>query len=329
MRPAFRRTPALALIVLSLTATACGGSASNELPQTAAAPAGPATWGELAPNPPAPAPKIAAARHYQVPIAGALPEVDALESLLARTGLVADVGDEADGRVVESKGVRCSIQPGPRLGDDVLPSPKIEPEYAKWGLTMAEAEQLQASTGTAEIACKPSTSALMEALVAIQVTEAIVTLKKGLVRDPVLGKWFSPAAWDALHGERHFAVEAHVRVDVTGDGALRALRTTGLNGFGRAELALFPVAAADADAAAARLLVLADGVLQEDPPAAGVASSLGPAKFVYLAPDVYTAHAPKGPKPADLADTLVLADPKGRPGAQAGVDALVRRLVAQ
>ena len=127
----------------------CGGS-----PPPPAAPVGPATWAELAPRPAESPPKLDAAKRYEVALAGPLPEVEALEAALARKGLVADVGDEADGRVVESQGVRCSVQPRPKLGEDILPSPKIEPEYARWGLTMAEAEGLAASIATAEIASR-------------------------------------------------------------------------------------------------------------------------------------------------------------------------------
>jgi hypothetical protein len=315
------RLPFSPFVLLALTA--CGGS-----PPPAPAPTGPSTWAAVAPpagNPP----KLSAAKVYQVAHTGALPGVDALESTLAKLGLVADVGDEAEGRVIESQGVRCSVQPTPKLGDDVLPSPKIEPEYARWGLTMAEAEQLAASTTTAEISCKPSTSALLGAQVAIQVTGAVASLTKGLVRDPAMGKWFAPAAWAPLWVEKHFAVTEHVRVDTTGDGPLRALQTHGLRSFGRTELAIYPVAEADAQALAARLMVLADSVLLEDAPAPGAASSLGPAKFVYLPPDVYDAHAPAGPRPPSTQDTLVLADPKGALKSQAAVDALVRRLTAE
>ena len=315
------RLPFSPFVVFALTA--CGGS-----PPPPPAPAGPTTWAELAPPAGTP-PKLSAAKVYQVAHTGALPGVDALEATLGRLGLVADVGDEREGRVVESQGVRCSVQPTAKLGDDVLPSPKIEPEYARWGRTMAEAEQPAASTTTAEIACTPSTSALLGAQVAIHITDAVASLSKGLVRDPVMGKWFAPAAWTTLRVEKHFAVTEHVRVDTTGDGPLRALRTHGLRSFGRTELALYPVAAADAETLAARLLVLADSVLQEDAPAPGAAASLGPAKFVYLTPDIYDAHAPAGPRPASTADTLVLVDPKGAPKSQAAVDALVRRLTAE
>lgn len=302
----------------------CGGS-----PPPPAAPVGPATWAELAPRPAESPPKLDAAKRYEVALAGPLPEVEALEAALARKGLVADVGDEADGRVVESQGVRCSVQPRPKLGEDILPSPKIEPEYARWGLTMAEAEGLAASIATAEIACKPSTSPILSAQVAIQVTDAVATLVKGLVRDPTLRKWFAPAVWEPLRTERHFEVGAHVRVEITGEGPLRAVRTQGLTSFGRTELAIYPIDAAEAEGVAARLLVLADSVLQEDAPAAGAESSLGPAKFIYLSPASYDPHAPVGPKPPSMADTLVLADPRGRPGTQGAVDALVHRLNAQ
>ena len=110
--------------------TACGGP-----PPPPPAPTGPAQWAELAPRPAEPAPKLEAVKRFQVVHAAAIPDVETLEATLARQGLVADVGDEAEGRVIEIRGVRCSVQPGPRLGDEVLPSPKIEPEYLNVGLS--------------------------------------------------------------------------------------------------------------------------------------------------------------------------------------------------
>ena len=136
--------------LLTVAALGCGGSP----PPAPPAPVGPQTWAELAPHPPAAASKQPGEKRYQIIATGALPEVETLEASLAKQGLVADVGDEKDGRVVESQGVRCSVQPGPKLGDDVLPSPKIEPEYTRHGLTQAQAEQLAASTVTAEVSCR-------------------------------------------------------------------------------------------------------------------------------------------------------------------------------
>ena len=312
-------------LVLIAALAGCGASP----PPKPAAPAGPASWAELAPAPAEPPPKLAALKRFQVVAAKPVPDVDTLEATLARQGLVADVGDEAEGRVVELQGVRCSVQPAARLGDDVLPSPKIEPEYARHGLTQADAEQLAASTGTIEIGCRPSNSPAAAAQVAIQVADAVAGLTAGLVREPVLARWYPPAAWTALRAERHFQIGEHVRVEATGEGPRRALRTQGLSSFGRLELALYPVPAEEVDGTAARLLVLADAVLQDEAPAPGALVSLGPAKMIYLPPATYDAHAPAGPKPPSVESTVVLADPKGRPGSQEAVDILVHRLNAQ
>jgi hypothetical protein len=321
MRPAAVAFPSL----FSLTLSACGASPPPPPP----APAGPATWAELAPAVAAAPPAVEATRRYIVTLPGALPDNDTLESTLARSGLVADVGGLDDGHVVESQGVRCSVQPRPRLGDDVLPSPKIEPEYAKFGLTEADAVQIDAAPASVEIACKPSTSLILSAQVAIQVTHAVASLAKGFVYDPVLAIWYPQAAWEALRAERHFQAGAHILVEITGEGTHRALCTHGLFSFGAAEIALYPVEASVAEATAARLLVLADSVLQVERPAEGFASNLGPARYVFLSPTTYEAHAPKGPRPDTHAVTLILADPAGRPGTQAAVDALVHRLNAQ
>lgn len=310
--------------VCALLTAACGASP----PPAPPAPVGPATWAELAPATAAAPPKVEASRRYLVTLPGPLPDNDTLESTLARAGLVADVGGLDDGHVVESQGVRCSVQPRPRLGDEVLPSPKIEPEYAKFGLTEADAQQIDAAPGSVEIACVPSTSLILSAQVAIQVTHAVATLAKGFVYDPVLEIWYPQAAWEALRAERHFSAAAHIKIEITGEGSHRALCSHGLFSFGAAEIALYPVEASVAETTAARLLVLADSVLQVDRPAEGFASSLGPARYVFLTPATYDAHAPKGPRPDTHAVTLVLADPAGRPGSQAAVDALVHRLNA-
>ncbi len=313
---------ALPVALVATFATGCGGAPPAPPP----GPTGPSTWAELAPKPALAPEKIQAEVRYEVVGVGKLPDVEALEAALAKQGLVADVGDLDDGRVVESQGVRCSVQPGPKLGDDILPSPKIEPEYTKLGLSLAQAEQLQASTGTAEIACRPSSSPILAAQVSIQTAETLVTMMGGIVRDPILGKWYTPEAWDALHGDRHFSIEAHVRVEVTGDGERRALRTIGLTSFGRSELAVYPVQAAAAEQATARLKVLADSLLQDEPPGAGAEGSLGPAKFLYVTPAMYDAHAPVGPRPAATEHTLVLVDPQGKLGSAEAVDTLVHRL---
>jgi len=321
MRPA--ATVVFPSVFVLLTA-ACGASRPDAPPP----PVGPATWAELAPPAAAAPPKIEATRRYLLTLPGPLPDSDLLESTLARSGVVADVGGLDDGHVVESQGVRCSVQPRPRLGDDVLPSPKIEPEYAKFGLTEADAQQIDTAPGSAEIACTPSTSQILSAQVAIQVTHAVATLARGYVYDPVLEIWYPPAAWEALRAKRYFSAAAHIAIRITGEGSHRALCSHGLFSFGAAEIALYPVEASVAEATAARLLVLADSVLQVERPAEGVASTLGPARFVFLTPETYDAHAPKGPRPDFPAVTLVLADPAGRPGTQAAVDALVHRLNA-
>jgi hypothetical protein len=318
------RSAAVSSGMFALCALGCGASP----PPAPPVPTGPATYAELAPATPAPPPTVDAARRYLVTLAGALPDGDALEASLARSGAVADVGGLDEGHVVESRGVRCSVQPRPRLGDDILPSPKIEPEYAKFGLTEADAVQIDAAPGSIEIACRPSTSLILSAQVAIEVTHAMAALAKGYVFDPVLEIWYPPAAWEALRAERHFSAAAHIKIEITGEGTHRALCSHGLFSFGAAEIALYPVAADVAETTAARLLVLADSVLQVERPAEGFTSSLGPARYVFLAPTVYEAHAPKGPRPDTHAVTLVLADPAGRPGTQAAVDALVHRLNA-
>lgn len=321
-----RRT--VSALLISGTLAACGGP--TPLPTRPAS----ETWGSVLPSEPAPVTLEASGVRYEVchKTVGP-PEREAIEALAARHGVVASFGEDGQNFVAHVLGARCLISVSGRLSEDVLPSPKVEPEYVRKGLDEAQASELFETTATWTLGCFPDGdgAAVTAAVVgAEQLADVLAIHTGGFVYQPVMQRFHAPGSTSAWRKDRRFRVERHVRIEVTGRSTeVRAVSTVGLASFGFPELAVYPIREADVARVSDRLLVVTDAVLSEPVPGEGSSLNLGPVRLALASRARYDATLSKGlPKPPGDAPTLVIVDPKARLGDVSAMDLLVHRLTA-
>lgn len=318
------RRATLGWAVVGLGLVACGG------PPPAPTRA-PDTFADRAPAAPTVTPGPTPVKQLLVlsPLEKRLDDV-AIEAALARAQLTTSVGLVEGGLDVDAPGARCTIRRIERPAD--VPDGRFQPELDAHGLSPEDAARLGAARVFELVECRAGKDlpALQAVPVAETVAQAVATTVDGALHDPQSGRYWPRAAWDSARKvRRDFDVHRSVAVERgRPEGDRTWLATRGLAAFGRPDLALFPVPAADVEALAEKLLVIADDVIQGDAVGDGSRVSVGPNTVLLWSADRLAETLPAGaPRPPSTAGRLALVDPRGHPGEPGANDPLFTRLL--
>ena len=280
-------------------------------------------------------------KKYAVAFVGdALPDADELDSVIAKLGLVVNVGTAGDTIEVEAQDAICELTLGPRLSDEVLPNPRHIMALEPHGLSETQADQLVATTATIALVCRPQGEMVTAMTVLGEVVAtALESLLPGSIYDPQSGRFWPPGTMKRSTGWKSFRPERGLWV-VGGQlashgGTHHWLATRGMVAYGRPDLEVFPVRADQVDAIRSQLYFLADAIILGDAVGDGSELELGPVRALLWSRAAYAATLPPNTPGIDIEvdgatlGRLAVVDPEAAPGNIGDHERFLRRLTVR